>query len=100
MLRSAVVKNPVCEKWSNGEIVARLQREKRVKSRSFITACVHHAWCLGTGTFSARARSLTFLRFQVGSAEFGSNSIVHLTKVDSRKALRVVADFQLPSDTV
>lgn len=41
--------------------------------------------------------SLTLVRFQVDPAVLGSNGIVHLTKVDSCKALRVVADFQLPS---
>lgn len=56
--------------------------------------------CIVCDVCEEEQRSLTFVRFEVDSAEFGSNSIVRFTKVDSRKALRVVADFQLPSDTV
>ena len=44
--------------------------------------------------------SLTFVRFQVDPAALGSHSIVHLAEVDPCSALRVVADFQLPSHAV
>lgn len=59
------------------------RRLKKMKSGSFTLAFVR-----------------TFVRFQADPAAFGSNGIVHLTKVDSCKALRVVADFQLPDHAV
>lgn len=44
--------------------------------------------------------SLTFVRLQDDPAPLGSDCIVRLAKVDPRRALRVVADCQLPGRAV
>lgn len=100
MFQSTVVRT----QWVRSGAMGRLWHNykertlKRMKSRSFMLACVRHVECMRTGTFYLH--SLTFACFQDDPAVFGSKGIVHLAKIDSCKALRVVADFQLPSHTV
>lgn len=83
------------------------ERLERMRCRSFMIACASCVRFVDSEGKRGRGRGrgrgghrLTFVRFQAEPAVFSSNTIIHLVKVYSCKALRVVADFQLPSHTV
>lgn len=58
-----------------------------------------HVWCTKKARFLVDA-ILTFAEAQNDPTSLDPNAIVHLTHVESSCVLRVVADRQLPSDTV